>query len=86
MQARKTLRFHDDIPQVKRSGSEEFDVPVGSYDGAEGCGLVEDFIQNNLSHAIDERFVGLYRDDGLGVLTNFSCSASERKRKVIIGV
>lgn len=44
MQARKTLRFNDDIPWVKRSGSEEFDVPVSSYDGAEGCGLVEDFI------------------------------------------
>ena len=35
MQARKTLLFHDDIPWVKRSGNEEFDVPVGSYDGAE---------------------------------------------------
>ena len=35
MQARKTLLFHDDIPWVKRSGNEEFDVPVDSYDGAE---------------------------------------------------
>ena len=35
----KTLLFHDDTPWVK-SGNEEFDVPMGSYDGAEVCELV----------------------------------------------
>ena len=34
MQARKTLLFHDGIPWVKRSDNEDFDVPMGLYDGA----------------------------------------------------
>ena len=33
---------------------------------------------------MDKRFVGLYRDDGLGVL--YSGPASERKRKELIKV
>ena len=81
MRARKTLLFHDDTPWVKRSGNEEFDVPMGSYDGAEVCELVGCFLLNKLGHVMDKRFVGLYRDDGLGVLRNYSGPASERKRK-----
>ena len=86
MQARKTLLFHDDTPWVKRSGNEEFDVPMGSYDGAEVCELVGCFLLNKLGHVMDKRFVGLYRDDGLGVLRNYSGPASERKRKELIKV
>ena len=37
MQARKTLLFHEGVPWVKRSDNEDFDVPMGSYDGAEVC-------------------------------------------------
>ena len=46
MQARKTLLFHDDISWVKPSGNEEFDVPMGSYDGAEDCELEGCFLLN----------------------------------------
>ena len=46
MQARKTLLFHDDIPWVKPSGNEEFDVPMGSCDGAEDCELEGCFLLN----------------------------------------
>ena len=81
MQARKQLLFHDDILWVKRSGNEEFDVPMGSYDGAEFCELVGCFLLNKLGHVMDKRFVRLYRDDGLGVLRNYSGLASERKQK-----
>ena len=42
-QARKTLLFHDDIPLVKLSRNEEFDVPIGLYDGTEVCELVWGF-------------------------------------------
>ena len=86
MQARKTLLFHDDIPWVQRSGNKEFDVPMGSCDGAEVCELVRCFPSNNLSHVMDKRFVGLYRDNGLGVLRNYSGPGSERKRKELITV
>ena len=35
---------------------------------------------------MDKRFTGLYRDHGLGVLRNYSGTASKRKRKEIIKV
>ena len=40
MQARKTLLFQNGEPWVKKSGTEDFDVPMGCYDGAEVCELV----------------------------------------------
>ena len=86
MQARKTFLFHDGIPWVKRSGNEDFDVPMGSYDSAEVCKLVGAFLLNNLSDAIDKTSVGLYRDDGLGVFKSHSGPESERKRKEIIKI
>ena len=84
MQARKMLLLHDGLPWVKRSGNEDFDVPMGSYDSAEVCKLVGAFLLNNLSDAIDKTSVGLYRDDGLGVFKSHSGPESERKRKEII--
>ena len=86
MQARKTLLFRHDIPWVKCSENEEFDLSMVSYDGAEVGELVGGFLLNKLSHVIDKRFVGLYRDDALAVLRNYSSLASERKRKEIIKV
>ena len=57
---------------------------MGSYDGAEICKLVGGFLVNNLSHVIDKTSVGLYRDDGLGLLKSHSGPETERKWKEII--
>ena len=84
MQARKTLLFHEGVPWVKRSGNEDFNVPMGSYDGAEVCELVGAFLLNNLSHIIDKSNVGLYRDNVLGVFKSHSGPETERKRKEVI--
>ena len=59
---------------------------MGSCDGGEICELVGCFLLNKLSHVIDKRFVGLYRDDGLGVWRKYSGPASERKWKEIMKV
>ena len=40
MQARRTLLFNNGDHQVKEVGNEEFDVFMGSFDGAEICELV----------------------------------------------
>ena len=40
MQARRTLLFNDGEPSVKKTGNEEFDVPMGCFDGAGICELV----------------------------------------------
>ena len=48
MQSRKTILFHNQEPWVKREGDEDFDVPMGCYDGAEVCKLVGSYLLNKL--------------------------------------
>ena len=48
--------------------------------------LVGCFLLNKLGHVMGKHFVGLYRDDGLRVLRNYSGPASERKWKELIKV
>ena len=40
MPLRKTLLFSDGEPLVKKDEENDFDVPMGCYDGAEVCELV----------------------------------------------
>lgn len=86
LQARKTLLFHKTEPWVKKQGDEDFDVPMGCYDGAEVCQLVGTFILSKLAAIIEKESMGLYRDDGLAVLRNLSGPETDRKRKNIINI
>ena len=83
MQARRTLLFNDGEPWVKKTSNEEFHVPVGCFDGVEICELVGIYNLNLLKSIIRKKNVGLYRDDGLGVLRNLSGPESELLRKRI---
>ena len=49
MQARKTLLFNESKPWLKMFGNEDFDVPMGCFDGAEVFELVGSFILTKLS-------------------------------------
>ena len=84
MQARKTLLFHDDDPWTKRNNNDDFDVPMGSYDGAEVCELIGTFMLNELSAICDKKDIGLYRDDGLGIMKRIGGPEIERRKKKII--
>ena len=64
MQSRKTLLFHEETPWVKKEGNEDFDVPVGCYDGAEVCEVTGSYILYVLSNILHKNQSGLYRDDG----------------------
>ena len=55
MQARKTLLFNNEEPWCKRNNDDEFDVPMGSYDGAEVCELIGAFMLNELSGIVDKK-------------------------------
>ena len=44
VQARKTLLLQNGKPWVKKSGTEDFNVPMGCYDGAEICELVGSYM------------------------------------------
>ena len=53
MQSRQTLLFHNKQPWVKKTGTENFDVLMGCYDGVEVCELLGCYILNQLRNLLD---------------------------------
>ena len=62
---KKTTLYNNNMPWRKITS--DFDVTMGSFDGAETCELVGLFLFTKLTH-LDVN-VGLYRDDGLATCT-----------------
>ena len=81
MQARKTLLFQKGEPWIKKSGTEDFDVLMGCYDGAEVCELVGSYMLIQLTYCVNKESISLYRDDGLAVFPNISKPEIEIKKK-----
>ena len=65
IQAKQSLLFNDNEAWCKKSSKTQFDVTMGSYDGAETCELVGSYLLSKLSPQYRKK-LGLYRDDGLG--------------------
>ena len=82
--SRKTFLFFDGDPWIKKNG-ENFDVPMGGYDSAEVSDLVGLYLLNKLETIIPQNHVGLYRDDGLAVLSA-SGPQMDRIRKEVIKI
>ena len=59
---------------------------MGCYDAAEVCELVGCYILNQLSTVMRKELVGLYCNDGLGIIKIMSEPEIERKRKQIIKI
>ena len=59
-------------------------VSYGCYDGAELCELVGSFILNKVTSTGNKSYIGLYRDDGLGIFYNVLKPEIERKKKAIV--
>ena len=55
MHSRKTLLFWQDSTWVKKEEGEDFDIPMGRYDGAEIHKLVEIYIQNKLCKLMNKK-------------------------------
>ena len=72
-----SLLFHENEPWVKKEASEEFDVTIGSNDGAEMSELVGSLMLSKSVHKFQDNSVGLYRDDGLGAISDFSGPETE---------
>ena len=64
----------------EKKQSPDFDVTMGSYDGAECCEIVGLFILSKLEPIFGQH-VGLYRDDGLGVLCHSGPESEQIKKK-----
>ena len=54
MQLRTTLLFQISEPCIKKLENENFDIPMGCYDGAEACELVGSFIVNKLTSIVNK--------------------------------
>ena len=72
IQSRQNLLFQDKQPQVKKTGTENFDFPMGCYDGAEVCELVGCYILNQLCTVMRMELVGLYCSESIGIMKNMS--------------
>ena len=68
---RKSLLFCTDKIWIKKSNL-EFDVTMGSFGGAEICELVGFYIIDQLSNILPVESFGLYRDNGLAILSGIS--------------
>ena len=84
MHSRKTLLFANGEEWVKSKGDPNFDVTMGSYDGAELCELVGIYILHELGKTYGLEISGLYRDDGLQCNRITSGRILERMKKDII--
>ena len=79
LQTKKSFLFSKGAPWSKK-GDCNFDVAMGSFDGAESCDIVGLYILSELSKLkID---VGLYRDDGLGVSSLSPKQLEGTKKKI----
>ena len=83
MQSRKTLLFHEETPWVKKEGNEDFDVPMGCYNGAEVCEVTGSYILHLLSDILHKSQSELYRHVGLASVENLSGPEIERLKKQI---
>ena len=78
--SKKSLLYKDGAPWSKK-GNSDFDVTMGSFDGAETCELVGLYILSQLQHL--DINVGIYRDDGLAVCSGKTPRDIENIKKEI---
>ena len=75
---RRSSLYNNNTPWAKKSF--DFNVTMGSFDGAETCELVGLFLLSQLEHL--NRDVGLYRDDGLASCNLTSKQVEATKKEI----
>ena len=81
---RRSLLFHNNEPWIKNDSNGDFEVAMGSYDGAELCELAGLFMLNEVSNKLDKDNIGLCRDDGLSFFKNYNGHQNDKVRKEMI--
>ena len=79
MQSRKTLLFNNNIPCIKKSGEEKFDLKMGCYDGVEVCELVGTYILNKLKNVTS-------KEKWIGNISKNTQNCNRKKEKQIVKV
>ena len=62
LHACKTILISDGCAWQKTNGTDLFDIPMGSYHGAEVCDLVGLHILSQLKSTVPKGVFGLYRE------------------------
>ena len=83
MHSRKCFLFESSGSIWVKKDNEDFDVTMGSYDGAEICELVGLFLLSELNRTLGENKADLYRDDGLCCFQKLPGPQLERMKKNI---
>ena len=86
LHACKSVLLHKNKIWVKSQNNSTFDVAMGSYHGAEICDLVGLFMLNKIKSTTSLRDIGLYRDDGLGIIKQSSGTHLDKIKKDIIKI
>ena len=86
MLSRRTLLCNDKEPWIKKSRKKDFDVPTGCFDRAKVSEIVGTYILSKINNEINKKEVGIYYDDGLGVLRNMSVSEMDQASKNLIKI
>ena len=81
MHSRKCFLFERNGSIWVKKENEEFDITMGSNDGAEICELVGLFLLNEMTKALGPNKAGLYRDDSLCCSRGMSGPDLERTKK-----
>ena len=79
MHSRKPLQFNNTDICIKKNGAPDFDVTLGSFDGAELCEQVGWYILHILGEKHGKHRAGLYRDGGLAC---FECTSGPQAEKI----
>ena len=83
LHARKSILFSEKKVWNKQTNP-DFDVTMGSFDGAEVCELVGLLILSRLKAKFNNESIGLYRDDGLAAFRNMGPRTADKVRKQFI--
>ena len=80
----KTILTFNNKTWIKKDGDTLFDVPMGSFFGAEICDLIGLYALNHLKSLYKNNEIGLYRDDGLAIIERKSNQTLENTKKKTI--
>ena len=86
MHSRISLLYSGTDMWIKKDGDKDFDVTIGTFNGAGTCEVVGLYILHKLSEKYGKERIGQYRDDGLACVDNTSGSEREEIRKVFIKI
>ena len=70
----------------KKEGTKDFDVTIGSFDGAKVCNLVGLYVLHVSSNKYEKNLNGIYRGDGLACFENVSGPQADQIRKDFISL